>query len=78
MRSPFGRDPSRDRTPDATMSLTDHLQELRFRIIRCALAVVIGAILIIVFYDQVLDFLVEPYENLCESQAVTCATTVPN
>ena len=39
------------------MTLTEHLAELRIRIIRCALAVVIAAIVIIVFYDQVLDFL---------------------
>ena len=51
-------------TPD-TMTLTEHLGELRVRIIRSALAVAIGMVLIIAFYDQVLDFLIEPYEELC-------------
>ena len=43
------------------MTLTEHLGELRVRIIRSALAVTLGAILIVAFYDQVLDFLAEPY-----------------
>lgn len=51
-------------SPD-TMTLTEHLAELRTRIIRAGLAVTIGAVLIIVFYDQVLDFLIEPYRELC-------------
>ena len=72
MRRPFRRASASDRTPDATMSLTDHLQELRFRIIRCALAVVIAALVIIIFYDQVLDFLLEPYEKLCSRRPDLC------
>lgn len=47
------------------MTLTEHLAELRSRIIRAALAVVIGAVLIIAFYDPVLNFLLEPYQRLC-------------
>ena len=37
-----------------TMTLTEHLGELRTRIIRASLAVVIGAVLIIAFYEPVL------------------------
>jgi sec-independent protein translocase protein TatC len=51
--------------PD-TMTLTEHLAELRVRIIRSALAVAIGMVLIIAFYDQVLEFLLRPYVDLCE------------
>lgn len=51
-----------------TMTLTEHLAELRVRIIRSALAVAIGMVLIIAFYDQVLDFLLRPYVELCESK----------
>ena len=50
--------------PD-TMTLTEHLGELRVRIIRSALAVAVGMVLIIAFYDQVLEFLIEPYVDLC-------------
>ena len=53
-------------SPVDTMTLTEHLAELRVRIIRSALAVAIGMVLIIAFYDQVLDFLLEPYVELCE------------
>ncbi|WP_154723446.1 twin-arginine translocase subunit TatC [Ilumatobacter coccineus] len=51
-----------------TMTLTEHLAELRTRIIRSALAVTIGMVLIIVFYEQVYDFLLGPYRDLCESK----------
>jgi sec-independent protein translocase protein TatC len=50
---------------DDTMTLTEHLAELRSRIIRAALAVAIGMVLIVAFYDQVLDFLTQPYQDLC-------------
>ncbi len=51
-----------------TMTLTEHLAELRVRIIRSALAVAIGMVLIIAFYDQVLDFLLRPYVDLCTNK----------
>ena len=54
------------------MSLTEHLTELRTRIIRCALAVTVGAILIMAFYDQVLRFFTRPYKNLCISRPDLC------
>lgn len=48
------------------MTLVGHLAELRMRIVRCLLAVVIGASVILIFYDHVLAFLTKPYRNLCE------------
>jgi sec-independent protein translocase protein TatC len=56
------------KTPDDVMTLTEHLGELRVRIIRSALAVTLGAIVIVAFYDQVLDFLTKPYLDLCRSR----------
>ena len=53
------------KTPDDVMTLTEHLGELRVRIIRSALAITLFAILIVAFYDQVLDFLLQPYIDLC-------------
>lgn len=53
---------------DDTQSLTEHLAELRTRIIRAALAVLIGMVVIIAFYDQVLEFLKQPYVDLCNSK----------
>jgi len=50
---------------EQTMTLTEHLGELRARIIRAALAVTIGMVLIVAFYDPVLEFLKQPYVDLC-------------
>ncbi|MFM8856144.1 MAG: twin-arginine translocase subunit TatC [Actinomycetota bacterium] len=51
---------------DAVMTLTEHLGELRTRIIRSGLAVALGLIAILVFYDPVLAFIRRPYDRLCE------------
>ena len=53
---------------DDTLTLTEHLAELRTRIIRAALAVLIGMVVIIAFYDQVLGFLLQPYRDLCDAR----------
>jgi sec-independent protein translocase protein TatC len=57
------------KSPDDVMTLTEHLGELRVRIIRSALAITLGAILIIAFYDRVLDFLLHPYIEICKQHA---------
>lgn len=61
--APDTEDPTSD-----LMTLTEHLAELRVRIIRGALAVAVGMVVIIALYDQVLAFLLEPYEDLCASK----------
>jgi sec-independent protein translocase protein TatC len=38
------------------------------RIIRACLSIAIGAAVILIFYDQVLHFLTQPYRNICESR----------
>lgn len=48
------------------MTLTQHLAELRSRIIRSCLAVAVGLVAILVFYDPVLEFIRRPYDRLCE------------
>lgn len=48
------------------MSLFEHLAELRMRIIRAGLAVLLGIVVVVAFYDQVLRWLTGPYEALCE------------
>ena len=50
---------------DGTMGLMDHLAELRSRIIRSALAVAVGAMVVLFAYNSVLRFLTEPYLELC-------------
>ena len=53
-------------TANEAMTLTEHLAELRTRIIRSLLAVGVGVIGVLAFYDPVLAFLRQPYDNLCE------------
>ena len=55
---------SADDAPE--MSLTEHLAELRMRIIRSGLAVLIGSILVVAFYNTVLGWLLGPYAKLCQ------------
>jgi len=43
------------------MTLIEHLTELRTRIIKSVLAVVIGAVVCLIFNQQIIDVLVEPY-----------------
>ena len=50
---------------DGQMSLTEHLAELRMRIIRSALAIMVGAIIVVAFWDTVLRWLTGPYADLC-------------
>jgi sec-independent protein translocase protein TatC len=47
------------------MTLTEHLAELRMRIIRAGLAVLVGAIIVIAFYDTILGWMLQPYSDLC-------------
>jgi sec-independent protein translocase protein TatC len=51
-----------------SMTLTEHLAELRVRIIRAVLAIVVGGVVVMIFYDQVLGFLLQPYVDLCQRQ----------
>src|SRR6478609_498037 len=70
MKVPFRGGPQRPKlkTPDDAMTLMEHLGELRVRIVRCMLAIVLGIIIIMALYDHVLNFLLEPYKNLCNSK----------
>lgn len=54
---------------DATMTVMDHLRELRSRIIRSVLAVGVGMMGLLAFYDPVKNFLTRPYVRLCNSSA---------
>ncbi len=60
------------KTPEDRMTLTDHLAELRMRIIRIVLSVGLGFILVLTFYEPVLGFLKHPYTAYCKSHAATC------
>ena len=58
---------SSELSPDEAMSIMEHLSELRMRIVRSMLAVVVGIIVLLATYDPVKRFLTQPYRNLCSS-----------
>ena len=47
--------------PDGRMALTDHLREFRARLIRSMLVLVVAFIVMLFFYDPLLDFISKPY-----------------
>jgi sec-independent protein translocase protein TatC len=49
--------------PDGRMALSDHFRELRARLIRSALVLVIAFFVAIVFYDQLLTLVTHPYDQ---------------
>jgi sec-independent protein translocase protein TatC len=51
---------------DGRMALSDHLRELRARLIRSAIVVAVLFGVAIFFYDQLLDLLLIPYNNALE------------
>jgi sec-independent protein translocase protein TatC len=55
-------------TRSENMTLFEHLGELRMRLIRCLLAVVLGGVVVFVLYDPwIQDFLFHPYHVVCNS-----------
>jgi sec-independent protein translocase protein TatC len=54
------------------MSLMEHLTELRDRIIKVVVAVVIGMVIAFALYDQIFDFLLEPYVKGCTNSIADC------
>ncbi len=49
--------------PDGRMALSDHLRELRARLIRSALVIVVAFLIAIFFYDQLSDLIRTPYDE---------------
>jgi sec-independent protein translocase protein TatC len=45
------------------MALADHLRELRARLLRSVLALVVGVVVALAFYDQTFDLIYEPYAD---------------
>ncbi|MCU1352811.1 MAG: Sec-independent protein translocase TatC [Acidimicrobiales bacterium] len=56
---------------DGRMSLMDHLVELRSRVIKCAIAVAIGATIGWLIYPWVLNLLTHPLEQIQQNHSLT-------
>lgn len=48
---------------DGRMALSDHLRELRARLLRSALVVVVAFVVALFFYDQLLELIRRPYDD---------------
>ena len=49
--------------PDGRMALTDHLREVRARLFRSVIVLVVAFIVALFFYDVLLDFIAKPYRD---------------
>jgi len=52
---------------DSRMSLVEHLTELRDRLIKIVVAIVLGMAISFALYPQIFDFLLAPYKEIAES-----------
>lgn len=62
---------------DGRMALSDHLRELRARILKIALTITVALIVALFFFDQLFDFVYGPYEQAQEQlpEGASFATT---
>jgi len=68
----MGRTKKKKQDPlDSTMSLGDHLEELRARLILAIIGLVIGAIICLCFGTRIIAFIKAPYTKLSDDPLVT-------
>jgi sec-independent protein translocase protein TatC len=56
----------------ASMTLVEHLTELRTRLFIACVAIAVGAVVAFVLYNRILDFLVNPYCDIRRSNGQGC------
>jgi sec-independent protein translocase protein TatC len=49
--------------PTATMSVVDHLRELRDRLIFSIIAIAVGAVVCFIFFEPIIELMIEPYKD---------------
>ncbi|MGZ6886367.1 MAG: twin-arginine translocase subunit TatC [Acidimicrobiia bacterium] len=59
------------KTPDARMSMIDHLAELRTRLLVSIAAVLIGATVAFIFFEPISKFLLDYYRDSIHNQKIT-------
>ena len=64
--------------PEEGMTLVEHLDELRSRLVKALLALAVGAVIGFLLYDPVLDLLVRPYcdVKLAQDPTASCRLVV--
>jgi len=58
--------PSTPMDDERRMSLIEHLTELRDRLIKCVIAIVVGMVAGFFLYHRIFDILIEPYKQIAE------------
>ena len=53
--------------PDGRMALSDHLRELRARVLKVALTIIVALVAALFFFDQLFDLVYGPYEAAVEA-----------
>jgi sec-independent protein translocase protein TatC len=63
---------------DGRMALSDHLRELRARILKIAVILTVGTIVSLFFFDQIFELILRPYDDAREALGddVTTAATI--
>jgi sec-independent protein translocase protein TatC len=56
---------------DSRMSLIEHLTELRDRLIKIAVAVVLGMVIAFFLYNRLFDFLLHPYRDVAQENSLS-------
>lgn len=59
---------------DGRMPLMEHLTELRDRIIKIVVALVVGMVAAFLLYNRIFDFLIGPYEDIARANPGSSAT----
>lgn len=49
--------------PTGTMSVVDHLRELRDRVVWSLVAVAVGAVICFIFFEPIIDLMIDPYRD---------------
>ena len=68
-------DAGREQSSFASMTLVEHLTELRKRLFISCAAIAVGAIVAFAFYNQILDFLLEPYCDIKKGECELFVTS---
>lgn len=62
----------RPRDPEGRMTLGEHLRELRSRLLKSVLAVLVFGVVGWIYYEEILDILIVPFREACAANDLDC------
>jgi len=63
--------PPKPEAADGSMTLFEHLAELRYRLVICVLAILVASIVCFVFNNQLINVITQPYHQAIDALRVT-------